>query len=81
MGMLVNREWLADDKRYRRSNDGGFVRPASAFRGFVTADGSSGFPAEARRYHLYAALSCPWAYRALIRRALKGGLRNASRYR
>jgi glutathionyl-hydroquinone reductase len=47
------------------------VRPASAFRGFVTADGSSGFPAEDRRYHLYAALSCPWAHRALIMRAAK----------
>jgi putative glutathione S-transferase len=72
MGMLVDGEWLADDERYRRSNDGAFVRPESAFRGFVTADGSSGFPAEPRRYHLYAALSCPWAHRALIMRALKG---------
>ena len=72
MGMLVEGEWLADDERYRRSNDGAFVRPASAFRGFVTADGSSGFPAENRRYHLYAALSCPWAHRALIMRAMKG---------
>ena len=33
---------------------------------------SSGFPAEDRRYHLYAALSCPWAHRALIMRAVKG---------
>ena len=70
MGMLVDGEWLADDERHRRSNDGAFVRPASAFRGFVTADRSSGFPAEDRRYHLYAALSCPWAHRALIMRAL-----------
>ena len=72
MGMLVEGEWLADDERYRRSDDGAFVRPGSAFRAFVTADGSSGFPAEPRRYHLYAALSCPWAHRALILRALKG---------
>src|SRR4029077_15910843 len=72
MGMLVDGEWLADDERHRRSNDGAFVRPASAFRGFVTADRSSGFPAEDRRYHLYAALSCPWAHRALIMRAVKG---------
>lgn len=72
MGMLVEGEWLADDERYRRSDDGAFVRPGSAFRSFVTADGSSGFPAEPRRYHLYAALSCPWAHRALIMRALKG---------
>src|SRR5258707_12688592 len=30
MGMLVDGEWLADDERYRRSNDGAFVRPASS---------------------------------------------------
>ena len=72
MGMLVDGVWLADDERHRRSSDGAFVRPDSAFRGFVTADGSSGFPAEPGRYHLYAALSCPWAHRALIMRALKG---------
>ncbi|CAI5476303.1 unnamed protein product [Closterium sp. Yama58-4] len=30
------------------------------------------FPAEAGRYHLYAALSCPWAHRTLIVHALKG---------
>jgi glutathionyl-hydroquinone reductase len=35
MGMLVDGEWLANDERYRRSNDGAFVRPASAFRGFL----------------------------------------------
>src|SRR5260370_17921771 len=69
--MLFDGEWLADDERHRRSNDGAFVRPASAFRGFVTADRSSGFPAEDGRYHLYAALSCPWAHRPLIIRAVK----------
>src|ERR1700740_287058 len=72
MGMLVDGEWLADDERYRRSNDGAFVRPAPAFRGVRPADSSSSFPAGNRRYHLYAAFSCPWAHRALIMRALKG---------
>jgi len=47
------------------------VRPASAFRHRVTADGSSGFPAEANRYHLFLAPSCPWAHRTLIVRRLK----------
>lgn len=72
MGMLVDGAWVDDDERYRRSDDGAFVRPGSAFRGIVAADGSSDFPAEHRRYHLYVALSCPWAHRALIMRALKG---------
>ena len=51
---------------------GAFVRQDSAFRGSVTADGSSGFPAEAGRYHLYVSLACPWASRAVIYRRLKG---------
>ena len=51
---------------------GAFVRQQSAFRGFVSADGSSEFPAEAGRYHLYVSLACPWASRAVIFRKLKG---------
>ncbi len=51
---------------------GAFVRQQSAFRDKVTADGSSGFPAEAGRYHLYVSLACPWAHRTIIVRKLKG---------
>lgn len=51
---------------------GEFVRKASAFRNWVTADGSSGFKAENGRYHLYVSLACPWAHRTLIVRKLKG---------
>ena len=54
------------------SVDGAFVRQGDAFRDWVTADGSSGFPAEAGRYHLYVSLACPWAHRTIIVRALKG---------
>jgi putative glutathione S-transferase len=54
------------------SEDGCFVRQESAFRRRVTADGSSGFPAAAGRYHLYACLCCPWSQRAVIGRMLKG---------
>lgn len=51
---------------------GGFERPETVFRRRVTADGSSGFPAERGRYHLYVAEACPWAHRTLITRALRG---------
>lgn len=51
---------------------GEFRRQTSVFRDQVTADGSSGFPAEAGRYHLYASLACPWASRAILYRKLKG---------
>ena len=51
---------------------GEFVRQASSFRNCVTKDGSSGFPAENGRYHLYVSYACPWAHRTLIVRRLKG---------
>src|SRR5699024_4650998 len=40
--------------------------------GRISADGSTGYPAEAGRYHLYVSLACPWAHRTLIARALLG---------
>jgi glutathionyl-hydroquinone reductase len=49
-----------------------FVRPRYPFQGRITADGSSGFPAEAGRYHLYVSLACPWAHRSVIVRRLMG---------
>ncbi|HZU13443.1 MAG TPA: glutathione S-transferase family protein [Chloroflexota bacterium] len=54
------------------SLDGAFVRQQYTFRDRITADGSSGFPAEAGRYHLYVSLACPWAHRAVIVRQLLG---------
>ena len=50
---------------------GSFVRQQSAFRRRVSADGATGFPAEAGRYHLYVSLACPWAHRTIIYRRLK----------
>src|SRR5262249_29245393 len=60
-----------------RTVDGRFVRPTTRFRNWITEDGSagptgeSGFAAARGRYHLYVALSCPWAHRAVIFRSLK----------
>ena len=51
---------------------GAFVRQQYRFRDRITADGSSGYPAEAGRYHLYVSLACPWAHRAIIVRRLLG---------
>lgn len=51
---------------------GAFVRQPYAIRDRITADGSSGFPAEPGRYHLYVSLACPWAHRAIIVRRLLG---------
>jgi putative glutathione S-transferase len=54
-----------------QSADGRFVRQEDAFRDWVSADGSSPFPAEANRYHLYVSYACPWAHRTIIVRKLK----------
>lgn len=54
------------------SPDGAFVRQEYTIRDRITADGSSGFPAEPGRYHLYVSLACPWAHRAIIVRGLLG---------
>ncbi len=51
---------------------GAFVRQQYRFRDRFTADGSSGYPAVAGRYHLYVSLACPWAHRAVIVRRLLG---------
>lgn len=70
MGLLIEGEW--HDQWYDTESTGGrFVREDSQFRNRVTADGSSGFRAEAGRYHLYVSLACPWAHRTLIFRRLK----------
>lgn len=77
MGLLVEGVW--QDQWYdTASTNGKFVRKASQFRNWITADGSAGptgkggFKAEPGRYHLYVSYACPWAHRALIFRALKG---------
>ncbi|UYU32416.1 glutathione S-transferase family protein [Siccibacter colletis] len=77
MGQLIDGVW--HDTWYDTKSTGGrFKRSESAFRNWLTADGtpgpsgSGGFAAEKDRYHLYVSLACPWAHRTLIVRALKG---------
>lgn len=77
MGLLVDGQWK--NQWYDTDSTGGrFERSASAFRNWITddgtpgPDGAGGFKAEPGRYHLYVALACPWAHRTLIFRKLKG---------
>lgn len=77
MGQLVDGAW--QDTWYDTKKSGGkFVRSETAFRNWITADGTpgpsgeGGFEAEVGRYHLYVSLACPWAHRTLIFRAIKG---------
>jgi putative glutathione S-transferase len=70
MGLLVDGVWR--DTWYDTEKSGGrFERAPSAFRDWISSDGSTDFAPEAGRYHLYAQYACPWSHRALIFRALK----------
>lgn len=77
MGILIDGVWH-DAPPNSNADDGRFVRRDSAFRNWITEDGSAGptgrggFRAEPGRYHLYVSLACPWAHRTLIFRKLKG---------
>jgi glutathionyl-hydroquinone reductase len=54
-----------------QTGEGAFQRQADVFRQWVTDDGKSGYPAAAKRYHLYVSWACPWAHRTIIVRKLK----------
>jgi putative glutathione S-transferase len=76
--MLVKGKWTADWHPVQTTDArGGFVRRDSSSRNWVTPDGSpgptgdGGFEVMPCRYHLYVALTCPWASRTLIARKLK----------
>ncbi|MEB3336823.1 MAG: glutathione S-transferase family protein [Leptolyngbyaceae bacterium] len=70
LGMLVDGQWVS--RRSQEDTQGRFLRPPTTFRNRITADGSSGYPVESDRYHLYVSLACPWAHRTVIMRKLKG---------
>jgi glutathionyl-hydroquinone reductase len=76
--MLVDGKWMAKWQPVQATDaQGGYVRQISSFRHWITPDGAAGptgengFKAETGRYHLYVALTCPWASRTLIARKLK----------
>lgn len=63
---------MTTDLKSLTNEKGAFAPPSTTFRNWISADGSTDFPAEAGRYHLYVALVCPFACRTLAVRALKG---------
>jgi len=70
MGLLINGTW--SNQWYTPDEKGRFIRSEAKFRHRITADGSSGYKAEAGRYHLYVSHACPWSTRTVILRKLKG---------
>lgn len=51
-----------------RDSTGAYVRPQSEFRSAI----NQAYPAASGRYKLFVGMSCPWAHRTLVVRALKG---------
>jgi glutathionyl-hydroquinone reductase len=70
MKLMINGTWHADADAPPELPAEGLIQPGR-FRRRITADGSSGFPAEPDRYHLYVSYACPFSHRVLIARALK----------
>src|ERR1700733_8926122 len=68
MGILVDGKWRDEEMPQEVSAQGEFRRSDSRFRSFITANGESGFPAQAGRYHLSVAYASPgmkeqgWTY-------------------
>ncbi|HEY2532628.1 MAG TPA: glutathione S-transferase family protein [Xanthobacteraceae bacterium] len=71
MGVLQDGKWIDGELPQETGETGQFRRADSIFRDRITADGSTGFKAEADRYLLYVSHGCPWAHRTLIYRAIK----------
>ena len=69
LGQLVNGKWVKNWTEI--DTTGEFQRMSTKFHHQITADGSSGYKAEADRYHLYISLGCPWAHRTAILRQYK----------
>src|SRR5579871_1632353 len=70
MKLMINGIWQGDADPAPELEAQRMIH-AGQFRDRVTADGSSGFPAEGKRYHLYVSYACPFSHRVIAVRALK----------
>jgi putative glutathione S-transferase len=70
MKLMIDGAWRGDVDPTSGLADDQMIH-AGPFRDRITADGSSGFLAEAGRYHLYLSPACPFSHRVTVVRALK----------
>jgi glutathionyl-hydroquinone reductase len=70
MKLMVNGTWRGDVAPTPELDAQRMIH-AGRFRDRITNDGSSSFPAEAGRYHLYVSPACPFSHRVMMVRALK----------
>jgi putative glutathione S-transferase len=69
---MIDGTYRVDDPGPDSVEGGAFRRAEAKIRHWISRDGSTGFPAEEGRYHLYVAWNCPWAHRSLLVRVEKG---------
>ena len=77
MGVLIEGVWRDEELPQEVGRAGEFCRADSRFRDRITADGGSGYKAEAGRYHLYVAHEALAHHQKLLSwmvDSLKGGL-------
>lgn len=74
MGVLLDGRWIAEAGELKREQH--FVTRAahcaSKLENWIEPRGAAKFAAASGRYVLYASLTCPFAHRALLARAIKG---------
>ena len=70
MKLMINGVWRGDADP-TPSLEGRRLIHVGSFRDRIKSDGSSGFPAEPGRYHLYVSHACPFSHRVTIVHALK----------
>ena len=70
-GQMVNGQWTTRAETIAREK-GRYQRESAKFRHAISAAPNSEFPAAANRYHLYVSYQCPWAWRTMLYRRLKG---------
>ena len=70
MGMLIEGQW-DEHATDTLGKSGSFDRTAASFRDQISADGSTGYRAEAGRYHLFLAFGFPWCHRVMLFLKLK----------
>ncbi|WP_330631231.1 glutathione S-transferase family protein [Halocatena halophila] len=66
MGQLINGNWMTETELTENPNR---TRTPTTFRNTL---GSTEFPTESNRYHLYASRACPWAHGVMLVRSLLG---------
>jgi len=70
MKLMINGTWRGDVDPTPEFDARQMIH-AGSFRDRITADGSSEFPAQPGRYHLYLSPACPFSHRVIVVRALK----------